>query len=205
MKSLNQFGKSVSIISTAALVSIASMTQIAIAKDQQYYEGTATLCAMSTNVIMPPDMKGNNGVSYKDDMTFVYLIKSEDSDLMNGWELMTNKWKQTKSGNAFNTGEVVLTPEVDGYDGTLEGRFNFRAEDANNISGRYKGTGDFTGVTADYNLGAPYLVPVEEGPDCSQALAVCTDCIPAAFPIDPTVPQFYYNQYDMSGWVNNFE
>lgn len=206
MKSQIQFGKSVMVIPQVAFMSISSMTQIAIAGDQQVYDGTATLCAISSNVVNGfVETRGNNGVLYQDGV-YVYRINSEDVNVLNGWELMNNKWKQTKSGNAFYTGEVVLTPEVNGYDGTLEGRFNFRAEDINDISGRYKGTGDFTGVTVEYNLSIPYPVPVAAGPNCDDALAVCpaeADCVNAQIELTPGA--FFYLQYDISGWVRNAE
>ena len=206
MKSLIQLGKHLKVISQVTLVSFSSMTQIAIAGDQQIYDGTATLCAISSNVVNGLiETKGNNGILYQNGV-YVYRIYSGDVNLLNGWELMNNKWMQTKSGNAFYTGDVVLTPEVEGYDGTLEGRFNFRAEDINDISGRYQGTGDFTGVTAEYNLGMPYPVPVAAGPNCDEALAACpveADCVNAQIELAPGA--FFYLQYDMSGWVRNAE
>jgi hypothetical protein len=192
MKSLTQSGKSGFLkISATALVFLVGVPQIGVASDPQYYEGTAALCAVSPNMFLPPETKGNNGILYVDDLIMVWQIKSADSELMNGTELMHASWKQTKSGTQFQSGELVMTPDVYVGTGAFEEKFKFKIDPAAPITGTYTGTGDLKGVSADYEL------TPNEGVFCEETFDWASAC-PTCMPFNP-------GGYNMSGWIYGLE
>lgn len=192
MRSLTQFGKSVLFsVSVSIPVLMAGMAQMVGAAEPIYYQGTAALCAVSPNMFDLPKTKGNNGVSYMDDLVMVYQIKSPETPLMNGSEVMHAVWTQTKSGVTFQTGQLVMTPNMYVDTGAFEEKFKFKLEEGAAISGIYRGTGELKGVTATYELSEmPYVCD----PDFNSSV-LCPDCVPFPFPMG----------YDMEGWIEGYE
>jgi len=187
---------------SAALLLAMGMTQSTSAAETQPFEGVATLCAISPEVITPPEQKGNEGVLVKYDMRFIYLIKADNSEsLMNGSEDQANNSKLTKSGIEFYWGDAEFVP--DGYAGigALVEKFKFKAEEIlNGVSGTFTGTGALEGVTVDYELSPPYQVSASTfPPECYDLLILCDDCFPAISPDEQ------FTQYDISGWIEGYD
>lgn len=211
MRSRTQFGKTILPMSsvTAALL-IGGMMQSTAAAEPEPFAGAATLCAISQEVLDPPEQKGKSGVLVKYDMRFYYLIASDDPDsLMNGWEDQTNNWKQTKSGTDFYWGHTYFIPDAHVGLGALEEDFKFKGEEIlNGFTGTFKGTGDLEGVTVGYALSAPYQVNVASFPvRCGEYTSLCDNCYPALSPGDDGIPgtdDDQFTQYDMSGWIEGY-
>lgn len=196
--------------SAALLLAMGVMASNATA-EPELFTGVATLCAISPEVISPPEQKGRQGVIVQYDMGFIYLIRSEDSaSLMNGWEVTNNNWKKTRRDVEFYWGHTELIPF--GYEGTgaLEEDFKFKAEDIlNGYSGTFAGTGALEGVTVDFELSPPYEGSVSEFPlECYDVSALCDDCFPALQPGEDEIPgtdDDKFIQYDMNGWINGYD
>ena len=187
---------------SAALLLAMGMVQSTSAADPDFFEGVATVCAVSPEVITPPEQKGNSGVLVKYDMRFIYLIKADNSEsLMNGWEDQANNSKLTKSGIEFFWGYAEFVP--DGYAGTgaLVEDFKFKAEEIlYGASGTFTGTGALEGVTVDYELSIPYQLPASTfPPECIDYTALCAECFPAI------TPDGQFTQYDISGWIVGYD
>lgn len=210
MKSAAQTHKSIFSLSSLAAALLMGGMQAGVAADPAPFEGVATLCAISPEVIAPPEQKGKSGVLVQYDMKFYYLIETEGADgLMNGWEDQTNNWKQTKSGTDFYWGDTYFIPDAHAGYGALEEDFRFKAaEILEGISGTLKGSGDLEGVTVDYQLSAPYLTDVGAFPGrCWEYTSLCETCFPALMPGPDGIPgndDDQFHQYDMSGWVDGY-
>jgi len=150
MKPLSQLGQSVSIISVATLVSMASITAIAEKPEPEFYTGTATLCALVNPWNTTSETKGKQGVTYTHDEVLLFRIVT-DSPLVTGWEVLTSNTKSPEGRGGYSWGEALLTPDT-GM-GTLVDQFKFPVKHGDSIRGTYIGTGDFEGVTVDYALG----------------------------------------------------
>jgi len=139
-------------LSATALMLTAGMSQLATASDPQPFEGIASLCAIDPTTAAT--VTKGNGVVVDEQAVQLYRVET-DSDLVMGWEVLTSKFKTTKSGKVYYMGTATLTP--DGYGGkdTLKENFNL-LQDGSLPSGTYTGTGDLKGVTVDYQL-IPYL------------------------------------------------
>lgn len=195
MQTSNRFTRS--LLSTslaAAMVSMASFAQPADGpSDPIYYSGTARLCAVSQNMFDPPNQRGNSGASYMDDLVMVWQIHSLDTELMQGHEVMSALWMQTKSGVTFQSGELVMTPYVLEGTGAFEEKFKFKI-DGSDITGIYTGTGDLKGVTGTYHLQGPINAPEFFCDADFDWMSLCPDCMPLPFP----------NGYNMSGWIEGY-
>ena len=168
-------------LSATALLLMAGMSQMAKASEPQPFEGVASLCAIDPTTA-GTTTKGK-GVVVENQPVQLYRVET-DSDLVTGWEVLTSKFKTTKSGKVYYMGTATLTP--DGYAGknTLKENFNL-LQDGSLPSGTYTGTGDLKGVTVDYQL-VPY--PTTTIPDpvlagmCAEAPPYCITgvCVPTA-------------------------
>ena len=175
MKSPNQFGKIVSIISIAALAFLSNMAALANNPEPQFYTGTATLCAVDNPANVTTESRGNNGVTYTYNQVLLFYIATDHS-LMNGWEVLTSNTKSTTSGGGYNWGEAVLTPDLGS--GTLVDEFKFPVKQDDSIRGTYIGTGNYEGVTVDYALG-PFMPLPSVCPDMPPQCTDGTyDCVP---------------------------
>jgi len=163
-----------------ALLLMVGMPQLATASDPQLFDGIASLCAIDPTT--EETITKGNGVLVEKQAVQLYRIET-DSDLLNGWEVLTSQFKTAKSGNVFYMGTATLTP--DGYEGkdALKENFNL-LQDGSLPSGTYTGTGDLKGVTVDYQL-----IPYTGDPSvlvsmCSMSPPYCEDsenyCIPTA-------------------------
>lgn len=207
---MNKISKYAFNTSTALLLAVGMMT-LSVAADPESFSGVATLCAISPEVIAPAEQKGNNGVLVRNDMSFIYLIKSDNSEsLMNGWEDQTNNSKLTKSGVEFFWGRAEIIP--DGFVGTgaLVEDFKYKSEEiASGVSGTFAGTGVLEGVTVDYELSSPYEVSaIDFPPECFGYTALCGDCFPALLPGGDEIPgteDDTFIQYDISGWIEGYQ
>jgi hypothetical protein len=180
MKSLNQFGKSVSVISAATLVSIASLSAVAQEAEPQFYTGTATLCALVNPANTTMETRGKHGVTYTYDQVLLFRIET-DSPLVTGWEVLTSNTKSPEEHGGYSWGVTVLTP--DSGAGTLVDEFKFPVKQADNIRGTYIGTGDYEGMTVDYALGPftgglPACDPGDVAALCDDANYVCVPVTP---------------------------
>jgi hypothetical protein len=210
---MNKISKYSLTASTALLLALGTMS-LRVAADPESFSGAATLCAISPEVIAPPEQKGNNGVLVKNDMTFIYLIKADNSEsLMNGWEDQTNNSKLTKSGVEFFWGRAEFIPDGLAGTGALVEDFKYKSEEiASGVSGTFTGTGVLEGVTVDYALSPPYAgLAVDFPSECYGYVTLCGDCSPAFVPIDPNDPSpdfpddFTFYQYDISGWIEGYQ
>jgi hypothetical protein len=186
-----KLGKYVFSVSAAMIVAMGMMHSVS-ASEPIYYEGTAALCAVSTNMFDPLKEKGNNAnsLSYMDNLVMVWQIKSPGTPLMNGSEVMHTQWTETSSGVVFQTGELVMTPDIYAGTGAFEEKFKFKVNDSA-ITGVYKGSGDLKGVTATYTLApAPYVCDLS-----FDWASLCPECVPLPFP----------NGYDMEGWIEGYD
>lgn len=186
-----QLGKYVFSASAALLVAMGMMQTVG-ASEPIYYQGTAALCAVSTNMFEPLKEKGNNAnsLSYMDNLVMVWQIKSPGTPLMNGSEVMHTQWTETRSGVIFQTGELVMTPDIYAGTGAFEEKFKFKIDDSA-ITGVYTGTGDLKGVTGTYALApAPYACDYD-----FDWASLCAECVPFPFP----------NGYDMEGWIEGYD
>jgi len=207
---MNKISKYAFNTSTALLLAVGMMT-LSVAADPESFSGVATLCAISPEVIAPAEQKGNNGVLVRNDMSFIYLIKSDNSEsLMNGWEDQTNNSKLTKSGVEFFWGRAEIIP--DGFVGTgaLVEDFKYKSEEiASGVSGTFAGTGVLEGVTVDYELSSPYAVSaIDFALECFGYTALCGDCFPALLPGGDEIPgteDDTFIQYDISGWIEGYQ
>jgi hypothetical protein len=207
---MNKISKYAFNTSTALLLAVGMMT-LSVAADPESFSGVATLCAISPEVIAPAEQKGNNGVLVRNDMSFIYLIKSDNSEsLMNGWEDQANNSKLTRSGIEFYWGNAVLVPDIYAGIGALVEKFKFKAEEIlNGVSGTFKGTGALEGVTVDYELTPPYEVSASTfPPDCFGYTTLCAECFPAISPGEDGIPgneDDKFTQYDISGWIEGYD
>ena len=196
---------------SAALLVAMGVMQSTPAAETEPFAGVATLCAISPEVIAPPEQKGNNGVLVKYDMRFIYLIKADNSEsLMNGWEDQANNSKLPRSGIEFYWGHADFVP--DGYAGigALVEKFKFNAEEIlNGVSGTFTGTGALEGVTVDYDLSPPYQVSASTfPPEWFGYTVLCAECFPAISPGEDGVPgneDDEFTQYDISGWIQGYD
>jgi hypothetical protein len=207
---MNKISKYAFTASTALLLALGTMS-LRVAADPESFSGVATLCAISPEVISPPEQKGNNGVLVNNDMTFIYLIKADNSEsLMNGWEDQTNNSKLTKSGVEFFWGRAEFIPDGLAGTGALVEDFKYKSEEiASGVSGTFTGTGALEGVTVDYELSPPYEGSVIDfPPECFGYTALCGDCFPALLPGGDETPgteDDTFLQYDISGWIEGYE
>jgi hypothetical protein len=214
MSTKREFGKYV-FNGSAALLFTLSMMPLTVAADTEPFSGVATLCAISPEVVAPPEQKGKNGVLVKNNMTFIYLIKADSSEsLMNGYEYQANNSKLTKSGIEFFTGYAEFIPNEYAETGAFVEDFKYKAEEiASGVSGTFTGTGALEGVTVDYTLSPPYpSAAVDFPPECfGYDATLCEYCITAYIPIDPENPNpvfpddFIFMQYEISGWIEGYE
>ena len=168
-------------LSAMVLLLMGGMSQVATAADPQPYEGIASLCAIDPTTV--DTVTKGNGVVIDTQAVQLYRVET-DSDLVMGWEVLTSKFKTTKSGKVYYMGTATLTP--DGYGGkdTLKDNFNL-LQDGSLPVGTWEGTGDLQGVTVDYQL-VPYL-PAGGDPAvleqmCAEAHPYCETgvCVPTA-------------------------
>jgi hypothetical protein len=187
-KQTGQYAFDVSVVVLLAM----SLMQTVVASEPVYYEGTAALCAVSMNMFEPLKEKGNNenSLSYMDNLVMVWQIKSPGTPLMNGSEVMHTQWTETRSAVVFQTGTLVMTPDIYAGTGTFEEKFKFKV-DGSDITGVYTGAGDLKGVTATYTL-APASYTCDPEFDWS---SLCPECVPLPFP----------NGYDMEGWIERYD
>lgn len=168
-----------SVVSAALVMLMAGAGQVSIAADPQPYVGVAALCAIDPTTAADEFL--GNGVIIDNWETQFYRIES-NSELLNGWEALSAKYKITKSGNVFSWGTAYL--RVDGYDGkndALKDNFNFLVQAGPPaISGTYEGTGDLEGVTVTYHL-TPYPISAYPDPDlmemCAAPVPYCDDAV----------------------------
>jgi hypothetical protein len=209
MKISQQYGKYLFGTSAALLLTAGSIYPV-VAAEPEPFTAVSTLCAISPNVLTPPDQKGNHGVLVQTDMTYIYRNQAlDDQSLMNAWENHTNNWKQTPRGVEFYWGHNTNIPDDHAGTGTLEEDFKFKASElADGITGVLQGTGDLEGVTIEYELTPPNVLPASEYPvECYGYVALCPECFPAITPGPDGIPgteddEFY--QYDFSGWIEGY-
>lgn len=210
MSTKREFGK-YAFNGSAALLFALSMMPLTVAADTDPFSGVATLCAVS---ISDAETKGNKGVEYRYDSTYIYLIEAEPSgSLMNGWEVQSNNSKETK-GIAFYWGDAEFIPDGFARTDALVEEFKYKDKEiARGVSGTFTGTGALEGVTVDYSLSPPYpSAAVDFPPECfGYDATLCEDCITAYIPIDPENPNpvfpddFVFMQYEISGWIEGYE
>lgn len=186
------YGPAVVVLNACALLIAVQIPQ-AVAEPVGY-EGTATLCFVSTT---PPIVEEKRNKTLVEGVVSVYLIET-DHPLVSGWEVLDLDWKITKHWTFIN-GEGVLVPY--GYEGTdtaLVENVQIKSKDLSTMIGEWQGSGELLGTTVEYEL-IPQAEPVPVC-DYSAPPAVCGDiggCFPAKPPYvaDPIV-------YDLSGWVD---
>lgn len=156
-------------LSATALLLVACMSQMATASDPQPIEGIASLCAIDPTTT--ETLTKGNGVLIETQAVQLYRIET-DNDLVKGWEVLTSKFKTTKSGKVYYMGTATLTP--DGYEGknTLKENFNL-LQDGSLPAGTYTGTGNLKGVTVEYQL-----TPYYPGGDPAVLVGMCATSHP---------------------------
>lgn len=182
MNSPRKFGKSVSLISIATLISVTSATAIAKKPEPEFYTGTATLCALIDPWSVTSETKGKHGVTYTYDEVLLFRIET-DSPVVTGWEVLRSNSKSPEGHGGYRWGEAALTPDLG--TGTLVDEFKFPITQEDSIRGTYHGNGDYAGMAVDYAL-SPFTVGLPAC-DADEVEALCADAAYGCVPVPPGI------------------
>lgn len=150
MNTIRRIGKFTFLwMATVAILTMALSTQVGLfAAQAQEYNATATMCYIETSNQVIEEKKNR---TIETGAVYVWRIKSDGNDYMNGWEYTHDTIIIHEKGMGSKTlGFLEMYPDAYYPDGWfVEDKYSFKSQ-TESPEGMYTGVGVLDGVTATY-------------------------------------------------------